>query len=157
MYMDNASVAILAWIGISILLLIAGIYFYYKDTSDLSNWKTAKAEVKISELQNLPGRGVAYTANVVYSYEYRGKTYEGKCCSYGSGDYDRWKTIVDSNKAGGTATVLLDPEDPSKSILKDSIQPLNILNVVLIATGAIGVITGLASFYFATAKPAIKK
>lgn len=133
---------------IGFILLVTGIYFYYSDSALLREWKSAKGQITNSALKQLAQlRGVSYVADVNYTYQYNGKQYGGTCCSYGSGDYDRWNSVVTKNSVNSSADILIDPSNPSNSVLIDSIQPLNWLNTTLIIAGAIGMLIGAYSTY----------
>lgn len=149
MKLDKSSISALAFAGIGLLVLIIGVFLYYRDTSVLSSWKPTKGEVTSSQVIQMPtaGTGRSFTAKVNYTYTYEGKSYSSSCCDVGSADLDRWNSIVEKNPAGSQADILLDPADPSNSLLKDSIQPLNVFVLALIIGGGIFFILGLISFY----------
>ena len=152
MKLDNASLSALAFAGIGLLVLIIGVFLYYRDTSVLSSWKPVKGEVTSSKVIQMPtpGTGRSFTAKVNYTYTFDGKSYSSSCCDAGSADIDRWNSIVEKNPIGAQADILLDPSNPSNSMLKDSIQPLNLLVLALMIGGIIFFIIGLISFYFTT-------
>ena len=140
----------ISFVIIGLILLAVGLYFYFKDSAVLSQWQSEKAQVTKSSLkqfQRVSGRSPSYTADMEYEYQVAGKKYRGSCCGYGSGDYDRWKSVVDKNPVGSSADILVNPNDPSNSMLKDSIQPFNWLNTGALIAGAIITIIGIISTY----------
>ena len=152
---SKALFATLAFAVVGLILVLIGVYFYYNDTATLRDWKLVKGEVTKSQIKSplMQGGSLAYTADIDYNYAYQGKKYYSKPYTYGSSDYDRWKTIVDNNPVGSHANVLVDPASPENSVLKDSIQPMNWLNTALIIAGVIGIITGLFATYMVMKTP----
>jgi len=89
-------------------------------------------EVSSSTLTPHTGKGVSYTADLVYEYTVNGRTFTGSKVGYG-GWTGRASDVVDAHPAGSAAVVFFDPANPSDAVLETGLSGRNLFATVLLA------------------------
>lgn len=139
----------LAFAGL--FLLVVGAYIVYSDYSASTSWDTATAHVTGSFLSpethtDRDGhKSTTYRPEINYSYSYGERSYSGHCCMVATSNRAEMQAIVDRNSVGAASNILVNPQNPSESKLKETVQPINlygvlacIIGVVLLAVGIFG-------------------
>ena len=120
--------------GALIVFLVSGFWLYTAMASgfETNNWNAVEAEVGISGADhNLRGRATAVHTPVIYEVD--GETYEG---------------VVDDFLVGGSGTVYVDPNDPTRVVgfQGPNLQHYGRPMIVTIVSGLLLVVLGLIAF-----------
>ncbi|MDO8554612.1 MAG: DUF3592 domain-containing protein [Candidatus Micrarchaeota archaeon] len=130
---------------IGVCLLVLAGYLIYSDVSAQNNWTTVSGTITQSDVRTVPGKhGPQFSPRIHYTYIINGKTYGGDCCSsHTSQDKSDIQKVVDRNSINTTVNVLIDPNDPTQSKLKEETTPFASLNILALVAGLIFTFAGL--------------
>ncbi|MBI2151282.1 DUF3592 domain-containing protein [Candidatus Woesearchaeota archaeon] len=132
----------------SIIFLIIGTYLIAKDYNAQKNWLQIEGEITISEVYRTTGSGSGsnkptYGPDLEYRYIFGEKEYLGHCCEESSSSISKKKKMVDHNPVGSKVEVLVNPEEPYTSLLKEGADPFRLGNLLFTGFSLLFVIIGI--------------
>ncbi|MBS3123062.1 DUF3592 domain-containing protein [Candidatus Woesearchaeota archaeon] len=140
---------LIIFLAMSIIFLILGIYLMAKDYNAQKNWLQIEGEITISEVYRTTGGGsggsnrLTYGPDLEYRYIFGEKEYLGHCCEESSSSVSMAQKIVDQNPVGSKVEVLVNPEEPYTSLLKEGANPFRFGNLLFTGFSLLFVILGI--------------
>ena len=137
------------------LLILAGSLFIVTGIDEMrlasasEEWPSTTGTVLTSRVESHSSRSSGgsssstYHADVTYSYQVAGTSYEGATVSYGAygtGEYERAAKIAGRYEEGAPARVYFAPDDPSESVLEPGSHSLPWASL---AVGAVFALVGV--------------
>ena len=126
-----------------LLFFGVGIYFIWNDYNALS-WALVNGVITFSEMSDHydSDGDRLFSAEIDYRYTYDGKAHRGNCCGFSTSDFNSIAKIVGNNAVGKEVEILVNPDDPYSSRLKDDVNPFNIFYLIFAGMGALFAIIG---------------
>lgn len=128
----------LVFMAAGLLFFGIGLWFFYGDIT-ATGWDEENGLVSHSSVRQVyDSEGdVMYKADIRYSYEYEGESFNGYCCGYSTSDQWGMEKLSRECSEGSVIRVYVNPEEPYQSRIVKEVNPYNLLNMAFMGIGGL--------------------